>query len=104
VPEWKLELETRFCKIGSLKYISHLDIVRLFQRAVRRAGLPVSLSKGYTPHYRIGFGNALKLGVESEGEKAVFTMETWIRPEEFMRRINEKLPEGIRVKECKKRS
>lgn len=98
-----MKLEARFCKIGDLKYISHLDIVRLFQRAIRRAGLPVSLSKGYTPHYRISFGNALKLGVESESEMAVFTMETLIEPEEFRNKINEKLPEGIKVLECKKR-
>ena len=96
-------LEARFCKRGILKYISHLDIVRLFQRAIRRAGLPVSLSQGYTPHYRISFGQALKLGVESEGENIAFTLDAWMKPEEFSKRINEKLPEGIKVLECKKR-
>jgi len=98
-----MKLEARFCKIGDLKYISHLDIVRLFQRAIRRAGLPVSLSEGYTPHYRISFGNALKLGIESESEMAVFTMKESIEPEEFRNKMNEKLPEGIKVLECKKR-
>ena len=98
-----MKIEAVFCKKGALKYISHLDIVRLLQRAVRRAGLAVSISQGFTPHYRIGFSNALKLGVESEGEKAVFTMDGWIDPEEFKNRINEKLPEGIKVLECKKR-
>ena len=77
--------------------------MRLFQRAVRRAGLPVMLSRGYAPHYRISFGNALKLGLESEGEKVEFTMETWVEPEEFKLKINEKLPEGIRLLLCKKR-
>ena len=95
----RLKLEVTFCKKGVLRYISHLDIVRLFQRAIRRAGLPVSLSKGYTPHYRISFGNALKLGVESEDEMAVFTMEALVEPEEFRNRMNEKLPEGIKVNE-----
>ena len=99
----RLKLEVTFCKKGVLKYISHLDIVRLFQRAIRRAGLPVSLSEGYTPHYRISFGNALKLGVESESEMAVFTMEALVEPEEFRNKMNEKLPEGIKVLECKKR-
>lgn len=99
----KLRLEAVFCKKGVLRHISHLDLVRLFQRSLRRAELPVSLSQGYTPHYRISFSNALKLGVESEGEKISFTMERWIAPEEFKRRINEKLPEGIKVIECKKR-
>ena len=98
-----MKLETMFCKKGQLKYISQLDIVRLFQRAVRRAELKVSISQGFTPHYRIGFSNALKLGVESEGENAVFTMDGWIDPEEFKNRLNEKLPEGVKIISCKKR-
>jgi len=98
-----MKIETVFCKKGALKYISHLDIVRLFQRAVRRAGLPVSLSQGFTPHYKIGFSNALKLGIESEGESAVFTIVNWMDPEEFKNRINEKLPEGVKIISCKKR-
>jgi len=98
-----MKLEITFCKKGGLRYISHLDIVRLFQRAVRRAGLPVTISKGFTPHYRIGFSDALKLGLESESEKAVFTMDAWMDPDELKNRINEKLPEGIKVMECKKR-
>ena len=98
-----MKLETMFCKKGQLKYISHLDIVRLFQRAIRRAGLPVTISQGFTPHYKIGFSNALKLGVESEGEIAVFAIDNWMDPVEFKIRLNEKLPEGIKVMECKKR-
>ena len=98
-----MKLEVMFCKKGRLKYISHLDIVRLFQRTIRRAGLPVTLSQGFTPHYKIGFSNALKLGVESEGELAVFSIDNWMDPEEFKNRMNEKLPEGIKVLECKKR-
>ena len=96
-------IETKFCKKGILKYISHLDITRLFQRAVRRSDVPVALSQGFTPHYRISFGDALKLGVESENQKAVFKMDGWISPEEFKDKINENLPEGIKVLECKKR-
>lgn len=98
-----IKLEACFCKKGVLKYISHLDLVRLFQRAVRRAGLPVSLSQGYTPHYRISFSDALKLGMESENEKIGFTIDKWIDPEEFKDRINGQLPEGIKVVACRKK-
>lgn len=98
-----MKLETTFCKKSRLKYISHLDIVRLFQRAIRRAGVNVTLSQGFTPHYKIGFSNALKLGVESEGESAVFSIDGWIDPEEFKKRMNEKLPEGVKIISCKKR-
>lgn len=100
----KMRLEVRFSKKGILKNISHLDVVRLFQRAVRRAQLPVSLSQGYTPHYRIGFGEALKLGIESENEKAIFMLDSWMDSGEFKKRLNEKLPGGIKVLECKKKS
>ncbi len=96
-------IEARFCKKGILRYISHLDVTRVFQRAVRRSRLPVMLSEGYTPHYRISFGNALKLGLESDNEKIVFKMERLVLPEEFKNRLNENLPEGIKVLECKKR-
>jgi len=98
-----MKIEVTFCKKGVLRFISHLDIVRLFQRAVRRAGLPVTISRGFTPHYRIGFSNALKLGVESESEKAVFSMDAWMDPDEFKNRINEKLPEEVRIITCTKR-
>jgi len=97
-----MKIEAMFCKKGVLRHISHLDIVRLFQRAVRRAGLPVTISQGFTPHYRISFANALKLGKESEGEKVAFNIDGWVDPEEFKNRINEKLPEGIRIKEARR--
>jgi len=98
-----VKLEAVFCKKGVMRYVSHLDIVRLFQRAVRRANLPVSLSQGFTPHYKIGFSNALKLGLESEAENAVFSIDGWIGEQEFKDRINEKLPVGVKIISCKKR-
>jgi radical SAM-linked protein len=99
----RFEIEARFCKTGDMRYISHLDLVRLFQRAVRRAGLPVALSQGYTPHYRISFNRALKLGVESDREIAIFRMERLVSGQEFKERLNEKLPEGVKVLECRKK-
>ncbi len=98
-----VKLEARFCKKGTLRYISHLDVLRLFQRSVRRAELPVAISKGYSPHYKIGFGKALRLGLESDGEEIVFLLDKWIEPEEFMARLNKKLPEGIGLVACRKR-
>lgn len=99
-----MKIEAVFCKKGILKDISHLDLVRLFQRAVRRADLPVTLSKGWTPHYKISFANALKLGVESENENIFFKMDKEFCPQEFKNRLNEKLPEGVKLVICKKRS
>jgi len=99
-----MKIEAVYCKKGILRYISHLDIVRLFQRAVRRAGLPVSLSQGYNPRYRISFKGALKLGLESSNEDIIFSMDKDVDPDGFRYMINEKLPEGIKVTGCKRKS
>lgn len=98
-----MKIEASFCKKGDLRFISHLDIVRLFQRAVRRANLPVTLTKGYSPRYRISFSKALKLGDQSEREELSFRMDRWVDVEEFKEKLNEKLPEGVKIVTCKKR-
>ncbi len=94
-------IEITYTKKGVLRFISHLDLIRLFQRAVRRADLPVVLTQGYTPHYRISFGKALKLGLESENESAIFYIDGWISVNEFRERLQSQLPEGIRIREIK---
>ena len=80
-----------------MRFISHLDLVRLFQRASRRAGLPVTVTKGFSPRLKISITKALKLGVESGAEEAVFGFDKDIVPEEFVSRMNDKLPEGVKV-------
>ncbi len=94
-------IEVTYTKKGILKFISHLDLVRLFQRAVRRADLPVVLTQGYSPHYKISFGRALKLGIESESETAIFHIDGWMGLNEFRERLQAQLPEGILIKEIK---
>ena len=80
-----------------MRFISHLDLVRLFQRASRRAKLPVTVTKGFSPRLKISITKALKLGVESVGEEVVFGFDKDIVPEEFVSSINNKLPEGVLV-------
>ena len=80
-----------------MKFISHLDLMRLFQRASRRAGLPVTVTKGFSPHLKISIKRALKLGLESEAEEATFYMDEETTPGRFAESINAKLPEGIKV-------
>ena len=83
-----------------MRFISHLDLLRLFQRAARRASLPVTVTKGFSPHLKISITKALKLGVEGEAEEAVFSMDKPVGPEVFAAAMNEKLPEGVRVKKA----
>lgn len=90
-----------FYKKGDMRFISHLDLMRIFQRACRRAGVPVALTKGFNPHPKISIKRALKLGIESENEEALFSLERDMGPAEFMDRVNKELPEGIKIKDAK---
>jgi radical SAM-linked protein len=89
----------RFTKKGMMKYISHLDLMRLFMRASRRAELPVKITEGFSPHPKISIKRALKLGVESEDEEAVFVLREPMNPQDFKQRLQEQLPEGIIIKD-----
>ncbi len=80
-----------------MRFISHLDLMRLFQRASRRAGLPVAITKGFSPHLKISIVRALKLGVSSSNEEAIFCMGGLVAPDDFAKSINEKLPDGVKV-------
>ena len=88
-----------FAKKGTMKFISHLDLMRLFMRAVRRAALPIKMTEGFSPHPKISLKRALKLGVESDNEEATFVLRETISPQEFKQRLQEQLPEGIIIKE-----
>ena len=80
-----------------MRFISHLDLMRLFHRALRRAGLPVTITKGFSPRIKMSIMKALKLGVESASEEALFYMDEKVAPGEFLARINAKLPDGVKI-------
>ncbi|MDP8233843.1 MAG: TIGR03936 family radical SAM-associated protein [Candidatus Saelkia tenebricola] len=86
-----------FSKVGILRFISHLDLMRLFQRVLRRAEIPVVFSKGFHPHPKIKFERALKLGVESREEKLYFKLLLPLSPDELMQRFNAQLPKGVQI-------
>lgn len=88
-------IRVKFKKEGDMIYISHLDLQKLLQRAFRRADIELSYSKGYNPHPKMSYGNALALGTESYGEYVDIEIEEEIDVEEFLTRINEELPQGI---------
>ncbi|MCM8796832.1 MAG: TIGR03936 family radical SAM-associated protein [Candidatus Omnitrophica bacterium] len=88
-----------FSKKGTMKYISHLDLMRLFMRAMRRAGLPLKLTEGFNPHPRLSIKRALKLGVESEYEEGCIFLREPVSNREFKERLQKQLPEGIQIKD-----
>jgi len=87
-----------FTKKGTLRFISHLDLMRLFMRALRRAELPLKMTEGFSPHPKFSIKRALKLGLESDNEEASIILKELIAPEEFKNRLQQQLPEGINIK------
>jgi radical SAM-linked protein len=86
-----------FGKQGEMALVSHLDLVRLFDRAVRRAALPISFTGGYHPGPRISIANALPLGVTSSGEIVDFELTDRMDIEAFRQKLVAQLPADIPV-------
>ena len=85
-----------------MKYISHLDLMRLFMRALRRAELPIKMTEGFSPHPKISIKRALKLGVESDNEEATIVLNNFITLEEFKEKLQKQLPQGIEIGNVKR--
>ena len=81
-----------------MKYIGHLDLMRLFTRAMRRADFPLKMSEGFSPHPKLSFKRALKLGLESEAEEGSIVLRFPVAQDEFRNRLQKELPEGIIIK------
>lgn len=96
---FKYRLE--FSKTGETKFVSHLDLVRLFSRVFKRADLPLAYSEGFNPHPKMSIGIPLSVGVTSECELLDVELYQEVDSEEMKRRLNEKMPMGIAV--CKAR-
>ncbi len=90
-------LRIRFFRDEELKFISHLDIMRLWQRAFNRAGIPVAYSEGFNPHPRISLAAPLAVGVTSEAELMDIVVARQVSPHWFTATMNQALPPGIRI-------
>ena len=93
------KVRIKYAKMGVLKYIGHLDLMRFFQKAVKRADLDIAYSQGYSPHQLMSFAAPLALGVTSEGEYFDAQFNSLIPSDEFVRRLNEQMVDGIFVKD-----
>lgn len=90
----------RFTKIGSMKFIGHLDVMRFFQKAIRRAKLDVAYSKGYSPHQLMSFASPLGVGLTSDGEYIDVEFNSLPEPfdkQEFLTHLNESMTDEIFV-------
>jgi radical SAM-linked protein len=88
----------RFSKEADLRFISHHDLMRLFERALRRTHLPVAMSEGFNPRPRISLPASLSVGISGRSEVLDFELDEWIRPDEVMQRLAAELPDGIELK------
>jgi radical SAM-linked protein len=91
-----------FTKKGKMKFISHLDLMRLLTRAMRRADLPLKMTEGFSPHPKLSLVRALKLGLESENEEASIVLNGFISLEDFKDKLQRQLPEGIEIRDVKR--
>ncbi|NEP11640.1 MAG: TIGR03960 family B12-binding radical SAM protein [Symploca sp. SIO2C1] len=92
-------LRVWFGKRGDMVLLGHLDLARLFDRAVRRASLPISFSGGFSPNPRISIANALPLGASSSGDIVDFELTQQLDREEFQQRLASQLPPNIPIYE-----
>ncbi|MGM9552466.1 MAG: TIGR03936 family radical SAM-associated protein [Clostridia bacterium] len=93
----KYDFYARYKKFGRAKYISHLDMVRVFNRVFRRGGIPVYYSEGFNPHPKISFALPLSVFYESECEILLFSVTEDLNGEELCERLNLVMPEGLEI-------
>ena len=90
-----MKQRVRFAKHGKVRFLSHRDVARVWERALRRAGIRVAYSEGFSPRPRLSFGLALSTGYESLGEYLDIDLAEEIEPEELVRLVNTSLPQGM---------
>ena len=90
-------LRIKFSRGPQIKFISHLDITRLWQRAFNRAGIEIAYSTGFTPHPRLSLAAPLPLGVTSEAELMDVFIVKGVAPHFFVSAVNQQLPPGMSV-------
>lgn len=95
-----MRLAVVFVKGPQVRFVSHLDVQRLFQRAFRRAKLPLAYSQGFNPHPLISFATALSVGMTSRSEYLDVTLTERMEPEAFINAVSPCLPEGVEIKEA----
>ena len=90
-------LRIRFRRGKELKFLSHLDLMRLWQRALNRAGIGLAYSEGFNPHPRLSLAAPLALGITSEAELMDIVLAKWSSPHSFTAAVARQLPRGIEI-------
>ena len=92
-----MNIRIKFAKEGTMKFIGHLDMMRYFQKIMRRADVDICYSTGFSPHQIMSFASPLGVGMESRGEYVDIEVKSTDSSEEMLRRINEVMVDGSEV-------
>jgi len=92
-----VRLRFKYSKTGDAAFLGHLEMLRFWQRAMRRAGLPLAYSSGFNPHPRLAFGPALAVGAESLAEYLDVELTKAVAPEEVKTGLQAEMPAGIKL-------
>ena len=92
-----MKARIKFRKNGVMKFIGHLDIMRYFQKAIRRAEIPIAFTSGYSPHMIMSFANPLGVGLTSDGEYFDIELTESLASKEAVRRLNEQMVDGMEI-------
>jgi len=91
------KLRFYFSKEPSVKYVGHLDLIEVFDRAFRRAKMPLVFSEGFNPRPKLTFAHPLAVGISSVAEIGEIELEDKVEIEEFINKMNSSLPSGVRI-------
>lgn len=92
-----MKLRVKFTKNGAMKFIGHLDILRYFQKAIRRSGIDIAYSEGYSPHMIMSFAAPLGVGLTSDGEYFDMEVKSVSSSSDMVRRLNAVMADGMGV-------
>ena len=95
-----MKIRIKFRKWGVMKFIGHLDMMRYFQKAVRRAKIDIRYSEGYSPHQIMSFAAPLGVGITSDGEYFDIEVNESMTSKEAVAALNETMVDGVEVTSC----
>ena len=96
-----MKLRIKFSKHGVLKFIGHLDVMRYFQKAIRRAEIDIAYSTGFSPHQIMSFAAPLGIGLESNGEYMDIEVNSLTTSTQILETLNSQMVDGIQILEVK---
>lgn len=92
-----MKIRIKFKKHGVMRFVGHLDIMRYFQKAIRRAGIDIAYSTGFSPHQKMSFAAPLGVGLMSDGEYLDIEVNATLSSAESVKKLNEVMVEGMEV-------